>query len=207
MSNTSQRTKINIPSDIPDGCGVGVKIESLVLTKISIDEAFFPVQKCLSSSINAAVTASFLFEAGYTLRGNYHVTIDAGSKNIDSLQSKIDLVNEAVLTIGLDAALETPFSNWWLLASDEAVLSEIMGSSDEWSGVEDIDLKLGESVVFSYEDDCRDVADGMLNNINIMKSTFPKTGFTKELVTDLHRYIKHSICDSLIACNNFKNIL
>lgn len=195
MSNTI-RSKIKLPSDIADGGGLGVKTKSVTVDMLGIENYYRVNPKMSYGTAIAAVSVVFDFEAGYSISANYDASVHR-KPEIENIKDAISLFESENLEISikLDPTYDLEFNNWSLTAKNREVFEEVLNASDEWRGRDLSDEKMHCPIVYTYDDDCRDVAYGLLGNIDGQKRKYPETGFTEEMVTDLHSQIKKAIAE------------
>ena len=208
MSITKTRTKIEQASDIADGCGLGVKLESLGLKVIKCGTETYingGVAGKQYPFIHAHFAPTFNFEAGYDITADYVFEVNVDNESIDSLEDRIKAIQNNVASIGIehDHLDSLSYNNWYLTAHDAEVLKEIEDVSEDAPAL-DYSFDLGETVTFGYDMSASDVAYGLEANIKLSNNTFQETGFTKEFVTALHQQIRDEICRVLTETGNAK---
>lgn len=203
---TGKRKKIKNANDIVNGCGLSVDAKPSFISTISNEAIFNLSQKTSIGCVKASIELDFWFEAGYSIKGDYIINAygDAkkNGKTTNTIKDLVSIVKEAELEIEIpmDESYDLPFNNWTMLAHNNEVLKELLAISEDHR---DIDLvtenhDLNESIIYTGENECAQVAYGLRDIINHKEMKYNTTGFTEAVVKKLHSSIKKMMIEALM---------
>ena len=193
----SKYIAINGVDDMVEGCGLAITPKVLSIESIDSKNLYFVETNICQSRVKAALDLEFNFEAGYTITGEYTAFV-AGlprSKHavLTDTQDCINLIEQSELHFDIleNDSYQLPFNNWRVLAHNKETINDIKSiSGDGWDELHD------DSIIFTRDDECGEVAYGLLNNIN--KRIECSTGLTAPVVQELHDNVKKAMIDALL---------
>ena len=205
MITDNQNRKISSWDDIVGGIGLSIDPKVSFLSTIASESIFNLTQKTSIVGVKSLMELDFWFEAGYSIKADYLVSAfseaTAHSNIAATMHDLISMIENAELEIDIvmNEGYDLPFNNWTATARSHKVLEELLRLSEDYRHMDfDIaDHDLGETIVYTGEDECKSVAYGLRYAVAGSKTKYPETGFTGTVVLKLHSEIKTKMIEAL----------
>lgn len=189
--------KIESTDDMTSGGGLGAKIGTILVRKVAVGTDINAGRVDNESFLNAHVSITIDYDAGYSISGNYIYASKDKAINITTLEHQVDYAKNGDFDFDIQYQADDykPFDNWSVsVADNNEVLDDILKLSvDYYEENEDRLHGLGEYFGFDYEQACQEVAYNMLGNLsptNIRANVEP---FTVDFVKSVDTKVRDAI--------------
>lgn len=201
-TKSSQQAIIESTDDMTSGGGLGATVGKISVERVSVGTDVFGEDMKNESFLNAHVAITIDYEAGYAITGNYMYESKDPNIDVSTLESRVDYAKNGLFDFDIKYQKddEKPFDNWYVVAKNEEVLSDIAIVGSECYDEDDsVTYSVNEAFGFDYDAACQEVAYQMLGNISPTNIRSDVQPFSKQFVKDMDAKARQAIADFLTA--------